>query len=154
MRRVLRLGRVDDDTIINDALGWTRAGIVYSDGRHLRSARKGRSRLVLRGAISVRISGDGRRIVTERWLGGRRGWWIGDPAGTRQRRLPVSAAAGPRAAGYYDLTPNHDGTALLAWRAAPGDDGGDAVVTWPVGGDPETDHVAAPFGYAPVATWN
>ena len=114
LRHVLNLGRLGETFIINDALAWTPAGILYSDGRNLRSAKAGESRLVMRRVSSVRISGDGRHIVTVRHQreGAARAVWFGNPDGTDQRR--VIAPFTPGEDTYYDaVTPNFDGTALV-----------------------------------------
>ena len=55
------------NTVIGEALAGTRDGILYSDYRNLRSAKAGESHLVMRRVRSVRISGDGEHIVTERY---------------------------------------------------------------------------------------
>jgi hypothetical protein len=62
---VLFLGPVRG-TISNDALAWTRDGILYSDGRNLRAAKAGESRVVMRRVRAVRVSGDGEHIDTHR----------------------------------------------------------------------------------------
>ena len=155
LRRVLGLGPLRQPFVINDALAWTRAGILYTDRRNLRSAKAGESRLVMRRVSSVRISGDGRHIVTVRRQrgGGARAVWFGNPDGTDQRRViaPFTPGEDP----YYDVvTPNYDGTALLASRMPAGDDGEDAVVTWETGTDPAaaTEVEVADGNY--VVTWN
>ncbi|WP_183098804.1 hypothetical protein [Nocardioides pelophilus] len=142
-----------DNLFINDSLPWTRAGILYSDGRNLRSAKAGESELVLRRVRSVRITGDGHHIITARWRNQTRSIWISAPNGTGKRRLfiegdPVHVPT------FYDVTPNYDGSALLAYRMSGGDDGSDAIVTWPTNADPSTSTVVESIGYAPTATWN
>lgn len=119
--------------IINDALGWTRDGILYSDGTNLHSARAGRSTIVMRNVQSVRITGDHRRIVVERRRGERSSTWIAAADGGHPRRLLGNGESGVTTA-YYDVTPNYDGTALLALRARPTPDGPDDtdVITWSV----------------------
>lgn len=153
LERILNLGSVRDNLFINDSLSWTRAGILYSDGRNLRSAKAGESELVLRRVRSVRISGDGHHIITARWRNQTRSIWISAPNGTDKRRLFVEGDP-VHVPTFYDVTPNYDGSALLAYRMSGGDDGFDAIVTWPTNADPSTSTVVESIGYAPTATWN
>lgn len=153
LRRIYDLGSVEDNLFINDALAWTREGILYSDGRNLRLVKGGESTIILRRVRSVRISGDGSRIVTERWRDNSRSVWIGAPDGSDQHRLftqgdPVHVET------FYEVTPNYDASALLAYRMSGGDDGTDAIVTWLTETSPTTATVVEPIGYAPTATWN
>jgi hypothetical protein len=157
LRRLFDFGRVDDYLYINDALAWTRNGILYSDGRNLRSVKAGESRLVLRRVSSVRISGDGRHIVTTRYREDGGAIWMGSPDGTDQHR--ILSFGEPWADTTYDnVTPNYDGSALLAYRSTPeGDDGQpghDEVVTWPVADGPESATVIDVVDGNFTSSWN
>ncbi|HXH77683.1 hypothetical protein [Nocardioides sp.] len=166
LRRVLELstwGPGDQPSPGNDALAWTPDGILYSDGKDLRSVRPGRSarsRLVMPRVGSVRVSGDGQTVVVDRYRRGRAETWIAAPDGTDARRILVHGdRAGPSTTTYDDIVPNYDGTQLLAWRSAPAPaSGGEAearIVTWSAGGSPAD---ATPLDFVHhesyVATWN
>lgn len=159
LRRVLRLPDYveGEQPLTNDALAWTRDGILYSDGTNLRSAWAGHSRLVMRHVRSVRVSGDQRSIVVGRYLAGRGSIWIAAPDGTGARRLLVYGDPYESTA-YSDITPNYDGTEVLAWRRRPLDETGHsdhALVTWSTSGRPND---ATELGFSEdndyVATWN
>ncbi|WP_220454251.1 TolB family protein [Nocardioides immobilis] len=153
LRPIYNLGSVDNNLFINDALAWTTEGILFSNGHNLRMVKGGESTLVLRRARSVRISGDGSRIITERWRKNSRSVWISAPDGSDQHRL-FTQGDPVRVATFYDVTPNHDASALLAYRMSGGDDGSDAIVTWLTEASPTTATVVEPIKYAPTATWN
>jgi dipeptidyl aminopeptidase/acylaminoacyl peptidase len=156
LHRMLRLPdpRIDDSGP-NEALAWTRDGVLYCQAGSLRIAHHGRSRVLIRGDVfSVRISGDGRHIVTERDnpLTVRSSIWYGDADGTHQRRLWL----GPRtttshAPLFGEPIPDFHGRHLLTTRQSSSSDG---VVGWRVGADPDRapvlDFLSNAFGYA----WN
>lgn len=156
LRRVQILGTVRS-TVINEALAWTRDGILYSDGRNLMSVKGGETRLILKRVRSVRISGDGKHIVTERYQRGTdfRSVWMGNPDGTEQRQVidPFESYGDT----FWDVTtPNYDGSALLAERTPPGDDAGSSseVVTWSSDAGQDTATVLDFVGGSYVITWN
>jgi hypothetical protein len=142
---------------INDALAWTRAGIMYSDGRNLRSVKAGESRLVLRRVSSVHISGDGSCIVTSRRRDDGGAVWIGKPDGTDQHRV-VSFDEASGDPTYDDVTPSYDCSALLAYRSTMDQDDGtlgqDDVVTWQVASGPETATVVDVVDGNFTSSWN
>jgi len=152
LRHVLDLPLTEDGPASNEALAWSRNGILYSDGQDLRIAQGGTSRLVLPRATSVRISGDGRRIVTVRPVQGERTLWVGRPDGSHQRQV-ATLTAPPSAPFYSSITPDHGGTHLLAFRLTnePGDSG--SVVIWTVGESPASAEVLSMHSVAAV-TWN
>ena len=138
-------------------LAWTRQGILYINAKNqLRAARRGASHLVLRHVLAVRISGNGQHIVT--WRGSQRapGYqsiWYGDPDGTHQHRLarwPLTKGTPAPGAppGYFDATPSHDGTRILAER----DTG--PVVWWKEALGPETASEIPVAGTNFPVTWN
>ncbi|MCW2794457.1 MAG: WD40-like Beta Propeller Repeat [Nocardioides sp.] len=159
LTRVLRLPEPEepDQGIINDALAWTPQGILYSDGKNLRSAWAGRSHVVLRRVFEVRISGDGSTIVTERYRGPRMSLWVGEPDGSEQRRLLVRGEPGVDDV-YNDVTPSYDGATLLAsWYGPPdesGQGGGSRLVTWQTGKSPRSGATLEMTGDSLTATWN
>ncbi|MFL6059780.1 MAG: hypothetical protein ACJ72E_01020 [Marmoricola sp.] len=141
----------EDQPVINRSLVWTARGILYSDGRNLRSARAGRSHVVLRAVWSVVVSGDGHHIVTRRSNGS---WWIGNPYGTGQRQLIPPQSPGS-ATSYFDLTPNYDGSSVLADRDIPDPVGSkNDFVQWPTIGSPGSAVVVPFLAHANTATWN
>ncbi|MCW2786545.1 MAG: WD40-like Beta Propeller Repeat [Marmoricola sp.] len=139
---------------INDALAWTRDGILYSDGKNLRSASAGRSHLVLRHVASVRISGNGQHLVTERDLGQGQSVWIGNADGTGQRRV-LSQGVGGQSPTYFDVVPSYDGSRLLADRMLPGSGQSiDDVVTWATEAGPQSATVVGFADPDTSVTWN
>ncbi len=160
LHRMLRLPSPrTGDSHLNEALAWTRDGIVYAEGGALRVAQHGRSRVLIRGGVyAARISGDGRHIVTERFdrTTLRASIWSGDADGTHQHRLWL----GPRSttshrARYGYPVPDFHGRHLLATRQSdPSDPSADGVVPWRVGASPDRAHVldflADSFAYG----WN
>ncbi|HTW17613.1 MAG TPA: hypothetical protein VMF51_20965 [Nocardioides sp.] len=157
LTQVLVLPSPDEhhQVVINDALGWTRDGILYSDGTNLRSARAGHSKLVLRNVRSVRITGDHRRIVIERRRGERSSTWIAAADGGHARRLLSNGKPGVTTI-YHDVTPNRDGTELLAYRARPTADGPDDtdVIVWSVGRKVRSATELPVVAGNPTVTWN
>lgn len=155
LRRLLDLGDIRHHLYINDALAWTRDGILYSDDRNLRSVKRGESRLVLRHVASVRISGDGQHIVTFHLRREGGAYWMGSPDGTDQHRiLAFDYSEGP---GYDNVIPSYDGTALVAYRETSEGDGQPPlreVVTWDVADGPETATVVGVAGGNYVVSWN
>jgi hypothetical protein len=118
---VMRLPVLDQNgqPVINDALGWTSEGILYSDGTDLRSARNGRSQLILRNVNSVRLSGNQRRIVVRRDATSRRppSVWVSRTDGTRLKRMLVQRPIEGGFPFYKNVTPNYDGSQMLSWRS-------------------------------------
>ncbi|WP_137294633.1 hypothetical protein [Nocardioides dongxiaopingii] len=116
--RVPTLG-ADDQPFINNSLGWTRRGILYSDGTDLRAASAGRSRLVLRNVSSIRIAGNHRRIVVVRNQDTRRppAAWVARADGTQLKRVLVYRPAGETPVTlFYDVIPNYDASQVLSLR--------------------------------------
>ena len=158
LHRILTLPSPKGDPGTSEGpLVWTRHGIMYvSDSHDLRIVRHGASRLVLRHVFAVRISGNGQHIVTWRAIGPGHpeSIWYGDPDGTRQHRMarwpwPNSGTAPPGAApGYYDATPNHDGSRILAERDVG------PVVWWKKAQSPKTASVIPVAGKNYPVTWN
>ncbi|MBB6628227.1 PD40 domain-containing protein [Nocardioides sp. KIGAM211] len=157
LRLVLR-NSVSDHYTINNALAWTRDGILYSDGHDLRSAWAGSSHVVLRRVGSVRISGDGRRLVTERWSQHGPTVWMSRTDGSDARRILRVQAPAPNATIYSDVTPGYDASALLAARFRIADESGgpgrDDVVTWATDEPAESNTVVDVARGAFAVTWN
>ncbi len=156
LRRVLERGEVGPDIELhtNDALAWTRDGVLYSDGKNLRAARRGRSRLVMRNVFEVRISGDQQHIVVERGERGRTSVWVAEPDGSAAERLFVNGRLGDGSR-YYDVTPSFDGTELLAQLFGTAQDGSDnGLVRWRTSERPDTAVTIGPAGDVMSATWN
>ena len=154
LRRIVTL--TGGGSFINRALAWTRAGILYSDGNDLRSARAGRTHLVLRHVDSVRISGDGRRIITRRLVHGILSYWVGRPDGTSQRRILDLDYSG-QGTWFSEVTPSYDSSSVLAFRETRAGDGEpdiDQVVTWPLHDDPSSARTLGFLGGNSTVTWN
>jgi hypothetical protein len=159
LRRVVRLPNPTvDGSRPNEALTWTRRGVLYCEGGALRVARHGRSRVLVRGGVSsVRISGDGRHIVTEHYnrTSFRGSIWYGEADGTHQRRLWL----GPRtttstAARFGYPMPDFRGRHLLTERSDNPSDDLEGVVRWRVGSEPERAPVTDFLAHADAFTWN
>lgn len=147
-----------DSSMSNEALAWTRRGVLYCEGGSLRVVHHGRSRVLVRGGVyPVRISGDGRHIVTEHdnRVTFRDSIWYGDADGRHQRRLWLGPAATTSKAprfGYPVL--DFHGRQVLVERQDPASSPGDGVVRWRVGSNPDD---APPLGFLANAdsyTWN
>lgn len=153
LRRVVRLTTAG--SFINPALAWTRAGILYSDGNDLRSARSGTTHLVLRHVDIVRISGDGRHIITRRETSNGYSFWAGHPDGTDQHRFLATGPPGEETF-FAEVTPSFDGMSVLAFRETPNGNTGDTdqVVTWTLGDDPSSARVLKFLGSNSTVTWN
>jgi hypothetical protein len=111
---------------------------------------------VLRHVVSVRITGNGRHIVTTRYLNERASIWFGDPDGTLQRRLLTRSESG-HGTSFDEVTPRYDGRQLLAYRTSPTDDGGpdvSDVVTWKTSESPASAIVIERAGSNSTITWN
>lgn len=153
LRKVVDLPR-RGQPVINVALAWTRAGIVYSDGTNLRVASRGKTRLLMRAVRAVRISGDGSRLFLLRTINGRDSIWSSAPNGSGKRREFLAGDPGAEVA-FSMVTPNYNGSQLLAVRWGPGGGTeGDQVVTWKLR-DGEGSAVPLPFAKGDyTATWN
>jgi hypothetical protein len=139
-------------------LAWTRHGIMYvSPKKQLRIVRHGSSHLVLRHVLTVSMSGDGHHIVT--WRATVRSHpesiWFSDPDGTHQQRLarwpwPKNATQQPPPPpGYYEATPNYDGSRILAERNLG------PVVWWKTKDSSSTATAIPPVtGNNSAVTWN
>lgn len=156
LRRVLHLFNAANANrfFSNEALAWTSDGILYSDGRDLRVARRAESHVVLPRVLSVRISGDGLHVVTTRFRrDGSRSVWMGDPDGTDQRRLFRNEPGD--GAWYKNVTPSHDGQSLSALRDTSDFEGEHYnVVTWNVHDGPGSAAVIDVTDDNYVFTWN
>jgi len=140
-----------DRPAFNETLAWTPDGILYSDGKDLRSARPGRSTLVMKNVFGVRSSGDGSRLVLDRYTKDKRSVWMSDPDGTNRRKLLVQGDPGEGTL-YLDVSPSYDATELLATRHRPASDD---VVIWRVADGPGSATVLElPDQYTVGATWN
>ena len=80
---------------INPELAWTPKGILYSDGRDMRRAAGGSSHVVMSHVWSLRMSGDGQHILTNRIKDGKRSVWYSATDGTAQG-APVRDEQGTR----------------------------------------------------------
>jgi hypothetical protein len=159
LHRVLRLpDPTTDESVPNVALAWTRLGILYCEGDALRLAHHGRSRLLLRGAFSVRISGDGRHIVTERYNRStyRASIWYGDADGTRQHRLWLGPGATTSHAPRYGYpVPDFHGRRLLVDGVPdPDDPSSEGIGSWGVDRDPDSARVLPFLSNAFAFAWN
>ena len=160
LRKLLHLFKTSDEGIFfdNKALAWTAEGILYSDIRGLRVARRGESRSLVRRAYDTRISGDGTRIVFTRYERGDsdRAIWIGDSDGTHLQRL-FGNEPGHGKVWYDEVTPSYDGQSLSAvrWTSDPVS-GFDVyeVVTWDVEEGPGSATVVSVTGDNNLFTWN
>jgi hypothetical protein len=106
----------------------------------------------------VRISGDGRHIVTERYNRStyRASIWYGDADGTRQRRLWLGPATTTSHAPRYGYpVPDYHGRRLLIDGvpdpAAPSSEG---IGFWRVDRDPDSARVLPFLSHAFAFTWN
>lgn len=160
LRLLLPVPAADDEhqPVINDELGWTARGILYSDGADLRVLRNGRSRLVVRDVRSVRISGDHRHLVLGRTRGPWGSIWTARADGSHLRRLLQLDEPGVGTT-YVDVVPDHDASAFLAFRMRPTDNGhgrpDQGLVTWSAGQRPQKVPELAFTGDGDyVATWN
>jgi hypothetical protein len=141
-------------TCINDALGWTSEGILYSNCRNLRILSNGESRLVLRRVTRFRLSGDGSTLVTLRYREDGSAAWVSKPDGTEGRRILTQGYV-PDDVVHAPVIPNFDGSALLAERWTPSDNGAySEVVTWQTSADPQSATVVVLDGLGYVFTWN
>lgn len=155
LRRVLKRpkGRYNS----SNALAWTHDGILIVSGRNLVAVKAGETRTILRRVSQVRISGDGKRIVTKRFNRRGQSLWIGNPDGSDHSRI-----VGPFNAGetiwYDDVIPNYDATAMLSYRDVPATDTASSsndFVTWDSSDGPSGASVFELInkgGYP--ATWN
>lgn len=142
------------DAVFIDGLAWTSDGVLYPDDHDLRIASHGTSRLLLRHVTSVRISGDGRHIVTMHDAHQGQSLWYGKADGTHQRRLYVEPDGGTGLT-LLDPVPNYDGSQILAWRSKPGPYGSvDDIVRWRVPDDVGAARVVSVADGNAWATWN
>lgn len=116
------------DSHIGIGLGWSKGGIVYTDGRDLYIAKGGRSRRVLRDVSSVLPAGNGRRLLVYR--PGSETTWLIAPDGTHRQRVDMPLEDGVLS--YTGARPDRTGRELLMCR------------TWRLEGSSEmlTDYVA------------
>ncbi len=142
----------------NEALAWTRRGVLYCEGGALLVAHHGRSRVLVRGGVySVRISGDGQHIVTERYdrASFRGSIWYGDADGTHQRRLWLGPRATTSSAPRFGYPiPDFHGRRLLVERTDQSAADPDSVVRWGVGSDPAHAPALDFLANADSYTWN
>jgi hypothetical protein len=145
-----------DESPLNEALAWTRQGVLYCDRGALRVARHGHEHVLVRRAYSVHISGDGRHIVTEHYnsASARSSIWYGDVDGTDQRRLWRSPHGPTAYALLRDPVPDFHGRRLLIERVSDPSSAGDGIAFWHLGADatdaPLMDFLSQAFAY----TWN
>lgn len=157
LRRLLRLPAPRSNrSFINDALGWTRAGVLYSDGHRLRVASGGTSTVLLRRVRSVRVSGNGRRMVLLRPTRNGAWWWVGNVDGSGLRRVAPFASADRDRTSYWTVTPGFGGGSVLAVRVRPDPSTGGSydVVRWRVADGPSSATVVTAPGRDVVVTWN
>lgn len=154
LREVLTLGDVTAEGVEPGVtMAWTRAGILYTAVGDLRLARDGASRLVMRGVRSVRVSGDGRRLVLARTRGDRAQVWIARPGGAGARKVLEWRSGG--ATYYAGVTPNQDGSRLLAYRTVTRDHRSvSAWVAWDVASGPGGAEVLPLDDGASAVAWN
>lgn len=152
LQHLLEVGPTSDPAVnINEALVWTKAGVLYTHGWNMRLASGGESTLVMRRVFSVRISGDNRHLIITRGRGHRESVWISSTDGTSPRRLFVQGELGVEPS-FYEVTPNYDASRLLAYRM--GGNGADNIVSWKTENNPTSASIVDAIGYASVATWN
>ena len=154
LREVLTLGDVLSlGPGVHDTVAWTNAGILYTGDGDLRLATDQTSQLVMHGVVSVRVSGDGGRLVLRRHRAGRSQVWIARPDGTGARKVLAWSTDGSST--YYDVTPNYDGTRLLAFRSVTRNHRSEnAWVAWDVAEGPGDADVLPLDDGASVVAWN
>lgn len=121
LTRVVRVSS-SDFYQFNDYLAWTADGILYSDGRDLRVATEGETRVVLRKTLGVRLSGDGSTLVLVRQMSraeyGSESVWTSGP----DARRPQQVMPGDQVGHYYWYDPSSflatdGGRVLTAYRS-------------------------------------
>ena len=140
---------------INPELAWTPKGILYSDGRDMRRAAGGSSHVVMSHVWSLRMSGDGQHILTNRIKDGKRSVWYSATDGTARVRLYGMNKA--RDANYWGPSLNFAGTQVLALRVTRRELGKPDVydvVTWDVAGPPEAATSLPWIEGNPFPDWN
>ena len=138
----------------NDTVAWTNDGILYTGGGDLRLATDQTSRLVMHGVRNVRVSGDGGRLVLRRYRAGRSQVWIARPDGTGARKVLGWSTDGSTTS-YDEVTPNYDGTRLLARRSVTRDHRSVSEwVAWDVADGPGSAEVMTLDAAASAVAWN
>lgn len=133
LREILALGDVlsDDGPGTGSTIAWTRRGIFYTDRGELRRAHDQTSSLVMREVASVRASGDGSRLLLVTGGRERRQLWMARSDGGGARKVAAWRLDGAYA--YGDVTPNRDGSRLLAVRFPSTYDSAPDWIAWDVG---------------------
>ncbi len=121
LREVLVLGEVlpEDSPTLRERVVWTDQGILYAEQGDLYLASEQTSRRVMRGVGSVVPSGDRRWLLLTRYRNGRNQLWIARPDGSRARKVAQWDLEGETR--YWEMTPNHDASRILALRSVDSD---------------------------------
>jgi hypothetical protein len=114
------------NTVIGEALAWTRDGILYSDYRNLRSAKAGVASRHETGPFCAHL---------QRRRAHRSPSATSGPDDTDHRRVIGPFADGEDTTDDV-VTPSFDGSTVLAERSPPGDVGRSDVVTWSTDASP------------------